>query len=191
MWTEVQFVEDDDQDPAATEDGFTAVHLFIRECDHHTLPLETTELGTWRQVHNEFAVDFPRLTLYLDGVVMDNTEDCVAALRRRVGETRMRQLVGLCTQGALSQAYAALCQLHPPPAHVLSAGGSHARAHRVHIWLGDGDAAAAAHVQHTRRFVLAHIDCHGNLEEDHKIDMELQLRPHDESLLAIARRVSS
>ena len=181
MWTEIQF-----EDQEETEDGFAEVHLYIRECDHHVLPLETVSIGAWGQIKNDFEVDFPRFTLCINNQPMDSAAACMDALRRRVGENKMRELVGLCTQGALVQAYTALCQLNPPPAHVLSAGGDTARAHRVHIWLDGGD---TARVQHARSFVLARIDCHGNVNQDENIDMELQLRPQAESLLVVARRV--
>ena len=171
------------------EDGFTGVHLFMQEREHHTLPAEgavTAMLGTWPQIRADFLVDFPRFTLFLDGERMHEVDACIGALRRRVGEEKMRHLVGLCTQGALSQAYAALSALHPPPVHVLSAGAdaSSARAHRVHIWLD----ARSAHVQHTRSFVLVRVDSHGDMKTDATLEMELQLHPHRESLMVVAER---
>ena len=187
MWTEIQFV-DDGQDEAEIEDGFTGVHLFMQEREHHTLPAEgsvTAMLGTWPQIQADFVVDFPRFTLFLDGARVRDPKLCISALRRRVGEEKMRELVGLCTQGALAQAYAALSALHPPPVHVLSAGASvevtGARPHRVHIWLD----ARAARVQHTI-FVLVRVDSHGDMKTDATLEMELQLHPHRESLMVVA-----
>ena len=188
MWTEIQFV-DDNRKESEMEDGFTAVHLFMQEREHHTLPAEgsvTAMLGTWPQIQADFMVDFPRFTLFLDGARVQDPKLCIDALRRRVGEEKMRELVGLCTQGALAQAYAALSALHPPPAHVLSAGVdvAGARPHRVHIWLD----ACSARVQHMRSFVLACIDSCGDMKTNARLEMELHLHPRRESLMVVERQ---
>ena len=171
MWTEIQWVEREEQD------DFVDIQLVVQQVTPSYLPRDPIPLGTWAQVQEQFRLDFPRCAVYLDGVQLQTPDQCMLRLRQCTGEeAQVRALVGLCTQGALAQAYHRLCQLHPRPLHVLSAP----ERQRIHICL-DSERVS---VHHTKAFVLARIQ-EGEMRHPRHIQLELALSPHEEGEMRV------